>query len=123
MTFINKVAERLIAPAGFTIRANNSSGELIWKDYQIDYGNISKSIQVNTMPSSLWINFDPTDADQPKTTGGTFIIQYENLYESQRFFIDNNGGSTGLVSGADIMKTINIDSDAVEQHILFEWNN
>lgn len=123
MTFINKVAERLIAPAGFTIRANNSSGELIWKDYQIDYGTTSKSIQVNTMPSSLWISFDPTDADLPKTTGGTFIIQYENLYESQRFFIDNNGGSTGLVSGADIMKTININSDAVEQHILFEWGN
>lgn len=123
LTFINKVADKLIAPAGFTIRANNSSGELIWKDYQIDYGTTSKTIQVNTMPSSLWINFDPTDADLPKTTGGTFIIQYENLYESQRFFINNNGGSTGLVSGADIMKTINIDSDAVEQHILFEWNN
>ena len=119
LPFINKVAERLYAQQGFTIRANNSSGELLWKDYQIDYGTTSKSIQVNTMPSSLWINFDPSDSDDPKTTGGTFIIQYENLYESQRFSIN----SSGMISGADIMKTINIDSEAVEQHILFEWNN
>ena len=133
LTFNNDVAESLISPAGFTIRANNSSGELIWKDYYINYGTTKKTIQVNTMPSSLWINFDPTDADRPKEIGieeyRTFVVGYSNdinqnetIIESKTFFIDNNGSSTGLVSGADIMKTININPNAVTTTISFSWS-
>ena len=129
LVFNNDVADKLISPQGFTVRANNSSGELIWKDYYIYSGTNTQSIQVNTMPSSLWINFDPTDAERPNQIGGdkTFEIEYTNqnnqtVRESQTFFIENNGGSTGLVSGADIMKTININSNAVTQTIYFSWS-